>query len=182
MVVAVAGLAGFGLTSAVGGGSPSADLEVLQDVPDDVRAELDTTWNRFVERFPARRTCTADVAVLLVAEVEGGDARYVAGDARIEIQIPTTPARFRESFAHELAHHVERTCAEFDVVRPALLDAIGGTDWFEGDTWEAIPSESWAEAVVLVLNGERVRHHDELPLDDRVVDLVRRWGRGDPLG
>lgn len=95
-------------TSAVGRPSLRADLVVVRDVPADVQAELDVTWSRFLDRFGSRRTCFEDVSVDLVRQVQGGDARYVIDKRLIEIQIPTTPARFRESFAHELAHHL--TC------------------------------------------------------------------------
>ncbi len=162
-------------------GSTTAQLVVEQDVPADVRTEIDVTWNRFVDRFAARHACLGDVSVLLVREVEGGDARYVAADHRIEIEIPTTPERFRESLAHELAHHVERTCAEFAELRDALLRQLGGPRraWSVGPIWAEIPSEVWAEGVVEIVNGERVRHADEIPIDPRIIGLIGAWADGE---
>lgn len=160
-----------------------ADLIVTQDVPADVAAELDTTWGRFAERFAGQRTCLDDVSIRLVREVEGGDARYVAERALIEIRIPTTPARFRESFVHELAHHVERTCGRFAELQNRLRPLLGGADkpWATGETWFDIPSERFAEHVVELVNRERIRHVAEISIDEEVLALVSSWGRDDEL-
>jgi hypothetical protein len=182
--VAAAGVASFAITDAVtGDAGRRADLLLVQDVPDDVRREVGVVWGRFVDRFASRSGCFADVEVVLVREVAGGDARYVAEHARIEIRIPTTPARFRESLAHELAHHVEATCPAFAGLRSTLRPLLGGADrpWSGGEVWAEIPSERWAEAVVELVNGERVRHTDTVPVDDDVLDLIRRWAAGDDV-
>ena len=165
-------------------GSSDGELIVEQDVPLDVQAELDATWGRFIEAFAARRTCFADVSVELVRDVLGGDARYVTSEARIEIEIPTTPARFSESLVHELGHHVERTCSEFADMKAAMLARLGVSDdaWTGGDVWEQTPSEIWAEGVVGLVNGERVLHGDEMPLDSSVVALIEAWAQGHDIG
>ncbi len=178
-LLAVGGAA-YGIGGVVDGGPPEGDLVVVQDVPADVRAELDVTWQRFLDHFGSRRTCWADVSVVLVVDVVDGDARYVTADARIEIEIPTTPARFRESLAHELAHHVEHTCVEFETLESTLLPALGGGDWFAGDTWDQVPSERYAEAVVELVNGERIRHLDRIQVAPVVVAAISEWGAGDP--
>jgi hypothetical protein len=179
--IVAAGTASFVVTRAALAGPDDGRLVTIQDVPADVRAELETTWGRFVEQFAARRSCWPDVAVELVRRVEGGDARYVVGRALIEIEIPTTPARFSESLVHELAHHVEHTCAEFRELRDVLHPRLGGPErsWAGGDVWEATPSEIWAEAVVQLVNGERVRHARDMPLAGDVLDAVRTWSRAD---
>lgn len=58
---------------------------------------------------------------------------------------------------------------------------FGGVDrdWYDGPIWEEIPSERFAEAVVEVVNGERVRHEADVPVEPHVVELVAQWGRGD---
>lgn len=160
-----------------------AELVTVQDVGADVRAELAVTWERFAAAFPARMTCIDDVRVELVRAVEGGDARYVIDEGRIEIKIPTSPARFRESVAHELAHHVEHTCAEFAGLQAALRTRFGDADheWgpVAGRPWEQTPSERWAEAFVELVNGERIRHVDDVVVDADVVALIGAWGRGE---
>ena len=99
-----------------------------------------------------------------------------------EIQIPTTPARFRESVAHELAHHVEHACGQFGDLRSALHPQLGrpGSPWAGGRVWEEVPSERWAEAVVELVNGERIRHVDEVTVDDDVIAAIAAWARGEP--
>jgi hypothetical protein len=163
------------------GGSDEAELVVLQDVPADVRAELDVSWASFTERFDGRLTCIPDVSVELVRDVEGGDARYVRSRALIEIEIPTTPARFRESLAHELGHHVEHACAEFAEIQAVLHQRWGGPEqpWELGAAWNETPSELWAEGVVQLVNGERLLHAEEMPIDVAVVELIAGWGRGE---
>lgn len=149
-----------------------------QEVPDDVSAELATVWSSFREVFPGRLACIPDVTLFLVADVEGGDARYVPGAARIEIAIPTTPARFRESVAHELAHHLEYTCDEFGGLRDELAPLLGGPEavWSSDAAWAERPAERWAEHVVVLVNGERVRFEDEIEISDLVLDAITRWG------
>jgi len=162
---------------------PRADLIVVQEVPSDVQAEVDILWRRFVGTFGARRSCFGDVSLMLVRDVEGGDARYVGAESLIEIEIPTTPARFRESLAHELGHHVERTCIEFSELRAAMLTELDMADssWSGGDVWEQIPAEIWAEGVVGLVNGERILHGDDMPIDPSITALIEAWARGDDL-
>lgn len=178
------GVASYGVGRAIDPGPPDAELVTTQDLPADVRAEIDTVWNRFATTFDARQGCISDVTVELVRRVDGGDARYVADEALIEIRIPTTPARFRESLAHELAHHVDRTCPAFDELRRQLHPRLGGTDvpWATGDVWEEVPAERYAEATVELLNGERVRHPDDVTVDADTVELIAAWGRGGSMG
>ncbi len=167
-----------------GAEAPVNDLVFVQEVPADVRRESEVTWRRFTERFAARRSCWGPVSVELVGDVTDGDARYLTGSRRIEIQIPTTPGRYRESLAHELAHHLERTCPDFDEVRALLhpMLADSGQGWFDGPVWDAVPSERFAEAVVELVNGERIRHESDVQVDPTVVELLERWGNGTPIG
>ncbi|MGA1052490.1 MAG: hypothetical protein ACO4AY_12410 [Ilumatobacteraceae bacterium] len=161
------------------GGAPDEPrLLVPQAVPDDVRSELDVVWSDFRRVFAGRLGCVPDVTILLVGDVVGGDARYVVADARIEVRIPTTPARFRESVAHELAHHVEHTCREFDELRVQLNRGFWTGTWESGDDWWDTPSEQWAEHVVELINGGRVRHTTEMPIDEAALAMIRAWAAG----
>lgn len=151
-----------------------------QQLPVDVRAEIATVERRFVDAFEHRLGCVPPARLRLVGDIVGGDARYVVGDRRIEIEIPTTPARFRESLVHELAHHVEATCEEFDELRTNLGPLFGESTrgWTAGATWEEVPAELWAETVVLVVNGDRLLHADDMPLPQGAVEAVESWGGG----
>lgn len=177
VLVVVAGVAAYGAVRWWTHPQP-AELVVVQDVPDDVRRELAASWERFEQVFPARLTCIDEVDVVLVGEVADGDARYLRSEATIEIEIPTTPARFRESVAHELAHHVEWTCPAFSSLRREILLELDTDDWSTGPSWFETPSEIWAEHVVELVDGERRRHRDEIPADPAVLALIERWGAG----
>lgn len=179
-IVVAAALSAFVVVGMVRGDESDPRLLFVQDVPAEVRSETDAVFDRFRDRFSERASCIADVSVELVRAVDDGDARYVTGERRIQIQIPTTPGRYRESLAHELAHHLERTCSEFGSLQRSLepLLAATGVAWSGGATWEESPSERYAEAVVELVNGERIRHVDTVPVDREALDLIARWGAG----
>lgn len=166
-------LGSFLAVRAITGELAKAELNAEQDLPPDVQAELDETWDRFARAFAEHRTCFGDVTVRLVRILDGADARYVRADGVIEIKIPTSPRRFRESLVHELAHHVELTCP--DHVR--LRERLGHDDasWARDEEWESVPAERWAEAVVQLVNGERVRFARTMPLDDAWIAEIDDW-------
>jgi hypothetical protein len=156
----------------------AAALRVVQDVPADVRAEMDVTWNRFVHAFAGQLDCVEPVDLMLVRDVADGAAAYQAEGRLIKVEVPTSPARFRESLVHELAHHVEATCDRQQSLRPAFLEAQGfppGTEWTGRMAWELMPSEHFAEAVVQIVNGERVLHDDIVTLTPEAIALVESW-------
>lgn len=179
ILVLAAGVASFvAVRSITRPDAPS--LVAKQDVPDDVQVELDTTWSAFTDRFGGRHRCIGDVNVRLVSHLEDGDARYDASEEAIEIRIPTTPARFRESLVHELAHHTERSCGAFDELREQLHPLLGGVDvpWASGPVWYDVPSERFAEHVVHLVNGTRIRHTEEIDIDADVLLLIAAWADG----
>ena len=164
-------------------GATESKLIPLQDLPDDVAALVDQTWGDFERGFAGRIECMAPVSLLLVADVPDGDAVYRRDPARIEIEIPTSPARFSESLVHELAHHLEATCPEHAQLRVSFLAAQGmlaASGWFDGDEWADVPSEHFAEAVVHVVNGDRILHDDVIRLTPEAIEAVRHWGRRQP--
>lgn len=172
--VVVAGLIGHATVRWATG----ADLHVDQDLPPDVRAEVDTTWDRFLAVFGSRRHCFDDVTLRLVPDVEGGDARYLVAEARIEIEIPTSPARFRDSLSHELAHHVEHTCGAFAELRAELsaLPDLADRGWDGADLpWDERPTELWAETAVQLMTGDRVRTGRRFELPDGAEAAVAGW-------
>ncbi len=158
----------------------AAVLRPVQELPDDVARLVDETWRRFEEVFPARIDCMEPVDLMLVRDVPDGDAAYRVDQRRIEIEIPTSPARFPESLAHELGHHLESTCPEHQALRASFVAAQGlvGEGWFGGDEWDRVPSEHFAESVVLLVNGERLLHDDLILLSPEAVEVVAHWGRG----
>jgi hypothetical protein len=174
LLVATLGLTSFSIVR----WDQRAQLRPEQDLPADVEAEVDATWARFLDVFASRQRCFDDVSLRLVTDLDRGDARYVIDEVRIEIAIPTSPRRFRESLVHELAHHVEHTCPAFGSLRRDLgaLPAFAAV-WTAGERWQDVPSELWAETAVEVVNGERVRHGRGMPLPAGAADLVAAWAR-----
>lgn len=170
---------GVGVGVAVWARSGSAAVEPVvrmrQRVPAAVEQEVRAAVADFVAVFEARRSCIGGAELELVRDVDDGDARYVAAEGLIEIKIPTSPRRFRESLVHELAHHVDESCPDADVLRTDVMTAMGATDWTGQERWEQRPSELWAESVVEIVLGERVRFERSIPLDHGVVDTARRW-------
>ena len=168
-----------GVGAVVRARSASVEIEPVvrlrQRTPATVEQEVRATVTAFVAVFEARRSCIGGAELELVRERDPGDARYVAAEGLIEIEIPTSPRRFRESLVHELAHHVESSCPDAAVLRSDVMAAMGATDWTGQARWEHRPSELWAETVVEIVLGERVRFERSVSLDDRVVVAARRW-------
>lgn len=184
LVLIVSGLAltlvavGIGLWAWLLRSSPRDPVvRFTQPIPADVEAEARAAVADFVTVFEARRDCAGTAEVVLVRDVEGGDARYVDSDAVVEIEIPTTPERFRESLVHELAHHVERRCPQFEDLLRAW-DAQTAVPWTGQELWEDRPSEQWAEVVVEMVLGERRLHGEDMPIDAALVVLAQEWIEG----
>jgi hypothetical protein len=175
-VLVVLGVGGV-VAIAAGGGRAAGEpvVRLQQHVPAAVEREVRATVAEFVAVFEDRRECIGGSELRLVRAIDEGDARYVGAEQLIEIEIPTSPRRFRDSLVHELAHHVERTCPDAADLREAIVAATGATAWAGQARWEHRPSELWAEAVVQIVLGERVRFARSVPLDDAVVDAARRW-------
>lgn len=164
------------------GGATEPRIVVPQEVPPAVTELVNSTWQSFLATFPAQRDCIGTVELVLVDEVVGGDASYSRDGHVIKIQIPTTPARFPESLAHELGHHLERACPVIkdigrDFERAQDFD-LATTDWYLGEFWYKRPTEQFAETVVQLLLGERILHSDIIVLSEEAVHLVAEWGRG----
>jgi hypothetical protein len=176
-VVGVVAAVAAGATGWARSGSSEFEpvVRIRQRVPEAVELEVRETVAEFVAVFDARRGCIGGAELLLVGEVDGGDARYDAAENLIEIAIPTSPGRFRESLVHELAHHVDSSCADAAVLRTDVMATVGATDWAGQERWEDRPSELWAESVVQIVLGERVRFERSVRLDPAVVDAARRW-------
>jgi hypothetical protein len=157
-------------------------LVMGDDVPDDLRVLATGVFDAFEERFDARLGCMSDVRLVPAWEGLDDRARYLPGSRVIELRVPATANLLEGSLVHELAHHLEATCADHEDLRPAFLEAQGhsaGTDWFRGDAWENTPSEQFAETVVQVVLGERLHHGLQMPIAGEAVDVVASWGRGE---
>lgn len=160
------------------GGGPS-DLQVAPDVPNDVRRLATEVWADTAAALPARAACL-DGAVLVTDRDLGDRARYLPASSTIVLRIPATAAQLESALMHELAHHIEHTCADHLALRPAFLAAQGhpaDADWFAGDGWGDRPSEQYAETVVLHVRGRR-GFHRQMHIDGAALAAVRAWAEG----
>ena len=154
-------------------------LRVARDVPDDVRRLAIDVWADTAAALPARAACL-DGALLVTDRDLGDRARYLPASSTIVLRIPATAAQLESALIHELAHHIERTCADHLALRPAFLAAQGhpaDADWFTGDRWDDVPSEQYAEAMVLHVRGRR-GFHRQMHIDGAALAAVRAWAEG----
>ncbi len=162
------------------GACASADrIRIVQDVPAEVTGIVQDVWRDLEERLAWAAECMAPVEVFLSRDVPDGAARYRADEQLIEVQIPTSPARFRESLVHELGHHIDATCSGLEQVRSEFTmaqDLDPGGPWNDGEAWESTPAEHFAEAVVAIVNHERLLHEDRIVLFTSSLEIVERAG------
>lgn len=160
-----------------GSGRSSPELIIDDSVAADFTEVATEDWERFVAGFPAQHGCIGRVT--LVADYTLDDlARYDPGSQTMAVRVPAPRVLLDRALIHELAHHLEFSCPSQVELRPAFLAALGrtGAKWFEGEEWEQIPSEIFAEAVVEYVLDERGRLHTEIGLiDPAAVDVVASW-------
>lgn len=159
--------------------SASPRIRLVQDVPAEVSTIVETTWQDFEEHLPWAAECMLPVELILTRSVPDGAARYRATEQLIEVEIPTSPARFRESVVHEIGHHIDATCEGIDQLRRDFISAQGldpQLPWDDAETWEATPAEHFAEAIVAIVTGDRLQHEDRIAISDRSLDVVRAAG------
>jgi hypothetical protein len=156
-----------------------SDLTVVGGSPSDLRALVVATWDRFVDAFPARRSCLGALTVRGAWELKDR-ASYDPARRLVTVRIPGTAPNLQASLVHEFAHHLEFSCPEQRNVRAAFLavqDLPRSASWFDGPSWETTPSEQFAEAVVHMVVGRPA--HPAVVINPGCVALLRAWGRGD---
>lgn len=163
------------------GRQESPELVIDGSVAPDFAEVADAEWETFVASFPALESCLGRVT--LVAEYTLDDrARYDSQSRTMTVRVPGPKVLLDRALVHELAHHIEFSCASQVEMRPVFLAALGrdgGEAWFEGAEWGLIPSEIFAEAVVEYVLDERGRAHTGIGLVDQgAVDVVIRWANG----
>lgn len=150
-----------------------------RDTPADLEALAEATFDRFVAAFPSREACIGRVEVRGAWELDDR-ARYLPDETVVVVRIPATAPQLEVALIHELAHHLEFSCPAQEAVRSAFLAAqgtAGGSDWFDGPSWEETPSEQWASAVVVHVLG-RADPHARIALTDEALAVVRGWAEG----
>lgn len=163
------------LSIALAACSPATGIRPVQDVPADVRAAMDEAWLAIEENLAWATECAPPVELFLTRDVADGSARYRFDERVIDIEIPTSPRRFKESLVHEYAHHVDTTCVGLHELRDEFAAAqdLDPARWDDAEEWDVTPAEHFAEAVVAVVTGDRFTHGDRISLSPAAVDLVR---------
>ena len=179
LLVAAGAVTGATAVAAVEAGSRGPAVAFAEGVPHDLELLVRATWERFTDAIPARWDCLGPVTVSGAWEL-GDRAAYDPDRRLVIVRIPGTAPNLQSSLVHEFAHHLEFTCPEQRSLRAHFLAAQGlprDTPWFEGETWEQIPSEQFAEAMIEVVLG-RAPPPPRIAVTAAAVETIRAWGRG----
>ncbi|HXF71115.1 MAG TPA: hypothetical protein VNO79_00710 [Actinomycetota bacterium] len=153
----------------------------MPGVPDDVRHLALTTWDRFLDTFPRRWACLADLNLATAWQLPDRGI-YEPERRLVTVRIPATAGHLSATLVHEFGHHLDATCHEMAELRGAVLRAEGlppDRPWRRG-RWECAPAELFAEAVVWAVLGAR-EHRPSLPISPSLPLLIRAWGAGKPV-
>lgn len=168
------------LVFAVSCGTATPSLVFPEDTPSDLQQLGMEVWDDFLSVFPNQVGCIGEVTLEGDWTLEGSRAYYLPDDAKVVLEIPATAPHLRHSLIHELAHHVEHACSDHAHLRSDFLKAQNlppDTPWFDGPSWEEIPSEQYAEAVVRLVLIRPVMNY-RLSLTPEAIEAVRVWGGG----
>lgn len=182
LVLAVTVSIGLGAAEIPARGLAGPVLVVAPGVPNDVRALADGAWRRFVDAFPARRSCIPPVTLLHSWSLTDR-ATYDPKSHVIVLRVPATAATLRATLIHEFGHHLEFTCPAQRSLRATFLAGSGlpaDARWFGGRTWEDVPSERFAEAVTVHVLGT-FPSHLRVPVSAEALEAIQRWATGAPL-
>lgn len=153
------------------------ELVIDESVAADFALVAQDDWNTFVAAFPALGDCIGEVT--LVADHTIDDrAKYHPETRTMTVRVPGPRALLDRAVVHELAHHLEFSCATHKEMRPAFMAALSrsGEAWFEGAEWGSTPSEIYAEAVVEYVLDERGSVHTDMGLvEQAAVEVVIAW-------
>jgi len=155
-------------------------------VDQDFAAVIQETWRQFLSVFAARRDCFGDVRVK--ADYDLSDrAIYDPRTATVSVRVPERKAILQGALVHEWAHHVEFQCDAQAEMRAAFIEAQGlpantpwrledGTTNISSSDWANIPSEQYAETVIVVVLGERPVS-TRAPITAEGIDVIKAWAQ-----
>jgi hypothetical protein len=163
-------------------------LVIDESVASDLEALAAEIWVQFLDVFEARRDCFGDVRLRATRALDSR-AAYDPDSATVTVRVPGTPAMLQGALIHEWAHHIEFQCDEHEDLRPAFLAAQGlppDTPWRTDSTpaqtavnkWADIPSEQYAEAVIVLVLGRR-QITTGVHVTEEAVGAVEAWAAGD---
>jgi len=164
-------LLGYLALACSAGGPALAD-----DMPEDLVAVVDSSLAKVDGALTPHLGCLDGLVVSHAWELEDR-AEYRSTDRQVVLRVPGTAPDLEFSLVHEIAHHLEFVCPSQLELRPAFLAAQGlaaDTAWFEGDSWEATPSEMFATAVAEYVTG-RSEENRPIALSQETKSLVAEW-------
>ena len=178
-----AGIAAIGIGAAIAAtaiaAAPGSGLRFTDATPDDLRAVASAAWERFGDAVPGCAGRMDGLTVGVAWELPDR-ARYEPEQALVLIRAPGTAPNLEATLLHEFAHHAERRCAPSPAFRRRFTAAAGlpnGTPWRGGTSWERIPSERFAEAVMTYVLADRPPHV-LVHLRRAELRAVAAWARG----
>ena len=161
-------------------------LIIDTSVKPDFAALIEETWDQFMLVFAARSDCIGDVHIKVDYDMTDR-AMYDPQTATITVRVPERGSILKGALVHEWAHHVEFQCDAQTEMRQAFIKAQGlpvNTPWrlAEGTTnilssdWANIPSEQYAEAVIVLVLGKRPVC-SRVPISAEGVEVIRMWAQ-----
>lgn len=163
---------------------PLPQVIIDESVASDFAALIQETWGEFLAVFAARADCFGNVQIVATKTLEDR-AHYDPATATVKVRVPARGSVLRNALVHEWAHHLEFQCPAQMEMRAAFVNAQGfppGTPWRRTDgsvnlrnyRWATIPSEQFAETVVVVVLGDQI-----VPTPVRITDegmaVVSAW-------
>jgi hypothetical protein len=145
---------------ALAAATSGSGLRFTDETPEDLRAVASREWQRFADAIPACADRLGGLTIGVAWEL-ADRALYEPAQALVRIRAPGTASNLEATLLHEFAHHAERRCAPSPAFRRRFTAAAGlpaGTPWRGSATWDRIPSERFAEAVMTYVLGHTPPH------------------------
>lgn len=151
--------------------------------PDFARV-ITQTWAQFSRVFAARRDCIGDVVVRADYDL-AERAMYDPLTATVSVRVPARALILKAALVHEWAHHVEFQCEAHAEMRAEFVAAQGmpadtpwrlanGTTHISSSDWAHIPSEQYAETVIVLVLGSRPVATNA-PITAEGMEAVKAW-------
>jgi len=159
-------------------------LIIEDSVASDLAALADDTWSQFLGVLEVRAGCFGDVR-LQATRTLGDRAAYELDTATVTVRVPGSRALLQSALIHEWAHHVEFQCQEHEELRAAFMAAQGlppDVPWrpdvtpadIPASQWAEIPSEQYAEAMIVLVLGRR-QIPTAAPVEAEAVRVLAEW-------
>jgi hypothetical protein len=164
---------------AIAAATSGSGLRFTDGTPDDLRAVASKTWQRFVDAVPACAGRLDGLTVGVAWELPDR-ARYEPERELVLVRAPGTAPNLEATLLHEFAHHAERRCAPSAAFQRRFTEAAGlpqATPWRNGEPWERIPSERFAEALMTHVLGHPPSHV-LIHLHPEELRAVAAWAGG----